>query len=53
MFSPERIIHGFLKQKSLNYMISRKEKKSIVQINLSWQKLFKEFFCTIYFQNHL
>jgi len=45
MFSPERIIHGFLKQKNRQ----RYEKA----VNLSWQKLFKEFFCTIYFQNHL
>lgn len=42
MFSPEKIIYSFL---------GNNNKKAI--INLSWQKLFKEFFCTLYFQNHL
>lgn len=42
MFSPERIIYSFLNK-------NRKESS----VNLSWQKLFKEFFCTLYFQNHL
>ena len=42
MFSPERIIYSFLDDNN---------KKSF--LNLSWQKLFKEFFCTLYFQNHL
>lgn len=42
MFSPERIIHSFLKNNN---------KKSL--ISLSWQRMFKEFFCTLYFQNHL
>ena len=40
MFSPERIMYGFVEKKnSLN--------------TLSWQKLFKEFFFILYFQNHL
>jgi len=43
MFSPEKIIYSFLENNNNN--------KSL--INLSWQKLFKEFFCTLYFQNHL
>lgn len=42
MFSPEKIIYSFLVNNN---------KKAI--INLSWQKLFKEFFCALYFQNHL
>lgn len=42
MFSPERIIYSFWNN-------SQKEPF----LNLSWQKLFKEFFCTLYFQNHL
>ena len=42
MFSPEKIIYNFLENGG---------KKSF--INLSWQKLFKEFFCTLYFQSHL
>jgi len=42
MFSPERIIYSFL---------NKNQKES--SVNLSWQKLFKEFFCTLYFQNHL
>ena len=42
MFSPEKIIYSFL---------DNNNKKSF--LNLSWQKLFKEFFCTLYFQNHL
>ena len=40
MFSPERILQNFLGSK-----------KSYVP--LSWQELFKEFFFTLYFQNHL
>ena len=42
MFSPEKIIYSLL---------NNNRKKSLV--SLSWQKLFKEFFCTLYFQNHL
>jgi len=42
MFSPEKIIYSFLENNN---------KKAF--INLSWQKLFKEFFYTLYFQNHL
>lgn len=42
MFSPDKIIHSFLKNN---------EKKTF--INLSWQKLFKEFFCLLYFKSHL
>lgn len=42
MFSPEKIIYSFL---------DNNNNKSF--LNLSWQKLFKEFFCTLYFQNHL
>lgn len=42
MFSPEKIINSFLENN---------RKKSFA--SLSWQKLFKEFFCTLYFQNHL
>jgi NADH dehydrogenase/NADH:ubiquinone oxidoreductase 75 kD subunit (chain G) len=42
MFSPKKIIYSF--QENNN-------KKSF--LNFSWQKLFKEFFCTLYFQNHL
>lgn len=42
MFSPEKIIYSFL---------DNNNKKSF--LNFSWQKLFKEFFCTLYFQNHL
>jgi NADH dehydrogenase/NADH:ubiquinone oxidoreductase subunit G len=42
MFSPEKIVHSFLENN---------EKESLV--NLSWKNLFKEFFCTLYFQNHL
>ena len=41
MFSPERIIRSFLETTN----------KSLV--NLSWQKLFKEFFYILYFQIHL
>ena len=41
MFSPEKIIYSLLKNN---------KRKSLV--SLSWQKLFKEFFCTLYFQNH-
>lgn len=42
MFSPEKIIYNFLENNG---------KKSFM--NMSWQKLFKEFFCTLYFQSHL
>jgi len=42
MFSPDKIIHSFLKNN---------RKKSFT--SLSWQKLFKEFFCLLYFQSHL
>jgi len=42
MFSPNKIIHGFLK---------KNKKKTF--INLSWQKMFKEFFCLLYFKSHL
>ena len=42
MFSPEKIIYSLL---------DNNKGKSL--ISLSWQKLFKEFFCTLYFQNHL
>lgn len=42
MFSPEKIVYSF---------IDNNNKKSF--ISLSWKKLFKEFFCTLYFQNHL
>ena len=42
MFSPEKIIYSLL---------SNNEGKSFA--SLSWQKLFKELFCTLYFQNHL
>src|SRR6056300_733608 len=42
MFSPDKIIHSFLKNN---------EKKTF--ISLSWQKLFKEFFCLLYFKSHL
>nr|YP_010208809.1 NADH dehydrogenase subunit 11 [Skeletonema grevillei]UBA16119.1 NADH dehydrogenase subunit 11 [Skeletonema grevillei] len=42
MFSPERIIYSFL---------NNNQKESF--LNLSWQKLFKELFCTLYFQHHL
>lgn len=42
MFSPERIINSFL---------DNNKKKS--SIGLSWGKLFKEFFSTLYFQSHL
>lgn len=42
MFSPERIIHSFLNNNNKQSFIS-----------LSWQKLLKEFFFTIYFQSHL
>jgi NADH dehydrogenase/NADH:ubiquinone oxidoreductase subunit G len=43
MFSPERIVYSFLD--------NNKGSKSFT--NLSWRKLFKEFFCTLYFQSHL
>ena len=42
MFSPNKTIHSFLESN-----------KGQSLINLSWQKLFKEFFYTLYFQNHL
>ena len=42
MFSPEKIIYS---------LMDNNKKKLFV--SLSWQKLFKEFFCTLYFQNHL
>ena len=42
MFSPEKIIHSF---------ISNNKKKLL--IGLSWQKIFREFFFILYFQNHL
>ena len=42
MFSPEKIVHTF---------INSNKKQSFA--SLSWQKLFKEFFITLYFQNHL
>lgn len=42
MFSPERIVHSF---------VSNYNEQPFV--GLSWQKLLKEFFLTIYFQNHL
>jgi NADH dehydrogenase/NADH:ubiquinone oxidoreductase subunit G len=42
MFSPEKIIYSLLNNNKRKLFIS-----------LSWQKLFKEFFCTLYFQNHL
>lgn len=42
MFSPDKTIHSFLESN-----------KGQSLINLSWQKLFKEFFYTLYFQNHL
>jgi hypothetical protein len=41
MFSPEKIIYS---------LMDNNKKKLFV--SLSWQKLFKEFFCTLYFQNH-
>ena len=42
MFSPDKIIHSFLESNKKQSLIS-----------LSWKKLFKEFFYTLYFQNHL
>lgn len=42
MFSPEKIIYSSLNNNKGKFIIS-----------LSWQKLFKEFFCTLYFQKHL
>ena len=41
MFSPEKIIYSLLDNNNKSF------------INLSWQKLFKELFCTLYFQNQL
>jgi len=42
MFSPNKITNSFLENN---------QKK--IFINLTWQKLFKEFFCLLYFQSHL
>merc|ERR1712127_1094967 len=42
LFSPEKIVHNFIDYNK-NEMFS----------NLSWKKLFKELFYTIYFQVHL
>ena len=42
LFSPEKIICSVLDDNA---------NKSV--INLSWQKIFKELFCTLYFQNQL
>ena len=42
MFSPEKIIYSFQENNNIKSFI-----------NLSWQNLFKEFFSTLYFQNHL
>ena len=42
MFSPQKFNYGF---------IDNTKKK--LSVNLSWQKLFKEFFFILYFQNHL
>ena len=42
MFSPEKIIYSLL---------NHNKNKSLLKV--SWQKLFKEFFYTLYFQNHL
>jgi len=42
MFSPDKVIHSFLENN-----------KGQSLIGLSWQKLFKEFFYTLYFQTHL
>ena len=42
MFSPEKIVFSLLNNNNNTSLIS-----------LSWQKLFKEFFCILYFQNHL
>ena len=41
MFSPEKIICSFIDNNNKSF------------INLSWKKLFKEFFCIVYFQDHL
>jgi NADH-quinone oxidoreductase chain G len=41
MFSPERITHSFIKNNNK------------VFIGLSWKKLFKEIFYTLYFKSHL
>merc|ERR1711935_90164 len=41
-FSPEKIIYSLLDNNTNKTFIS-----------LSWQKLFKEFFCILYFQNQL
>jgi len=41
LFSPEKITYSLLENNN----------KSLT--NLSWQKLFKEFFCMLYFQNQL
>lgn len=42
LFSPEKIIYSLLDNNTNKTFIS-----------LSWQKLFKEFFCILYFQNQL
>lgn len=42
MFSPEKIVYSFINNH-----------KKEPQVNLTWEKLFKELFCTLYFQNHL
>lgn len=42
MFSPKRFVYGFI-----NNNIDK------FSTNVSWKKLFKEFFYTIYFQDHL
>ena len=42
LFSPEKIMYSLLDNNTNNSFT-----------NLSWQKLFKELFCTIYFQNQL
>lgn len=41
MFSPERITQSFVKNNEKIF------------VNLSWKKLFKEIFYTLYFKNHL
>ncbi len=41
MFSPERITQGFIKNNDKLF------------VNLSWKKLFKEIFYTLYFKSHL
>jgi hypothetical protein len=41
MFSPERITHSFIKNNDKLF------------VSLSWKKLFKEIFYTLYFKSHL